>query len=120
MDDMDDEAEKSFKINSYIAGVIGLIISIPLYVVNSSYVGDNRAYLMQCVFGTFWMSGYAMRSHLNRPALVAYLVILFAFEIMLLIKLNIPPSFPGAIMLPISIFNLIIIVWGSSIFRKEA
>jgi energy-converting hydrogenase Eha subunit C len=91
-------------------GAICFILLFPIYAVFDHFNQEGRGFIIVCISGVFIAAAYVNSRNIRSFVFVSMLSMLFIAQVAAVFFLKIPAYFPGFIMLPASIVNLLIVL----------
>jgi len=115
---MTDSGDISPGVKSWFVGLALCFVLSPIYMLSSHYGQSDKGFIEVCVVGVFCMVAYGKRSSLRRKYLMPCLIVFCLIQVVVVIFIRLPSSFPGAIMLPIAFADMVLIVGIGSFFER--
>lgn len=102
--------------------LIGLVMALllsPVWFVVAHFTNETRGFVVFCVAGVFATIIYVLRKRVFRARLLLPVTALFAIELSTALLVPLPSKIPGFIMIPISISDLVLLLWILSRFDRR-
>lgn len=96
---------------SILAGLVILIALTPVYSYFAEYNNESRGLIFVCITGVFLMVAFVRRDIIRRRFFVITMFLLYILHLAAIFLIDIPNSFPGFVMFPISIADLYLVIF---------
>ena len=92
------------------AGAMAFILLYPVYAAFSHFNQEGRGFIIVCISAVFIGTVYVNTENIRSPVFVFLLALLFIAQVAGVFFLKIPESFPGFIMLPAALVDLLLVL----------
>ena len=92
------------------AGAIAFIFLYPVYAAFSHFNQEGRGFIIVCISVVFIATIYVNTENIRAPVFVSGLALLFIAQVAGVFFLKIPEPFPGFIMLPAALVDLLLVL----------
>lgn len=106
---MEDSSPPKPRLTTWIAAFVIFIVLSPVYFIGARYFGENRAFVVYCVTGTFLLVTYMRRDLLLNMKFLAAMVCLYLIHLAVMIYIPLPAEFAGVFVSAACILDLIIV-----------
>lgn len=97
--------------NGRLVGLAIAIVLSPIYLLFSTHGHENRGFIMVCTTGVAMAAAYVRRRDYAKPYVMAAIFVIWLIEIAAGLIVPLAATFPGAIMILISVINVGAILW---------
>jgi len=97
--------------NGRLVGIAIAIVLLPIYLLFSTHGHENRGFIVVCITGVSMAAAYVRRRDYAKPYVIIAIFSIWLIEIAAGLTAPLPATFPGAIMIPISLLNIAAILW---------
>lgn len=92
------------------AGAIAFILLFPFYAAFSHFNQEGRGFIIVCISVVFIAAVYVNTENIRSPVFVSLLALLFIAQVAGVLFMKIPERFPGFVMLPAAIVDLLLVL----------
>lgn len=92
------------------AGAIAFILLLPIYAAFAHFDQEGRGFITVCICVVFIATVYVNTENIRSPVFVSLLALLFIAQVAGVFFLKIPESFPGFIILPAALVDLLLVL----------
>lgn len=104
------ESPKRRALNPQLVGLCLLGALLPFYAIFVHFGKENIGFILLCISGIFLTVIYVNRSSLN-VKFFAEVFVLYTIHVVFIFLTPIPDKIPGAAMIPISLADLLLVIW---------
>lgn len=95
---------------SRLLGLGAAILLFPVYYWFQTYGDENRGFVVVCVASVLLGAIYARREVATKPWFLITIAIFGIGELLTALSVPLPPRIPGAVMIPISLVNVVLLL----------
>lgn len=103
--------------------LVGLIVAValaPVYIFFSSIGQSDRGFAFVSMTGVFCSVVYAKFDQMRRAKIVLSLFVFYIVHAIMVLCVELPPRFPGFVMIPLAIVDAVIVLGFIKLVEKSA